>query len=168
MDHYHIPKHIQGLITSYFGGIKSRFQTTSFTTEWQLVEKGIIMGCTISPILFIMGMNLIISQQWIQRTKDHHNKSTAGNQGIHGWPYCDHINWRAGKMGPRRWHSSPRNQGAWWFKRANQQASSSYLFKGRRSQQYKTIWSSALVNGTATLWLTKMAYPIWRSKWKNG
>ncbi|XP_015259494.1 PREDICTED: uncharacterized protein LOC107104090 [Cyprinodon variegatus] len=28
---------------------------------WQLLEKGIVTGCTVSPILFIMGMNLLIT-----------------------------------------------------------------------------------------------------------
>jgi len=30
------------------------------TTAWQALEKGIVIGCTISVILFVMGMNLII------------------------------------------------------------------------------------------------------------
>src|SRR4029434_1513287 len=42
-------------------GFKLRFQTTQFTTQWQDLEKGIVTGCTISPILFIMGMNLLIT-----------------------------------------------------------------------------------------------------------
>lgn len=61
MDHYHIPHHIRGMITSYFGGFKLQFKTAHFTTQWQDLEKGIVTGCTISPILFIMGMNLLIT-----------------------------------------------------------------------------------------------------------
>ncbi|XP_030008310.1 uncharacterized protein LOC115431800 [Sphaeramia orbicularis] len=61
LDHYRIPQHIKGMITSYLGGIQLRFKTTHFTTQWQNLEKGIITGCTISPILFIMGMNLLIT-----------------------------------------------------------------------------------------------------------
>jgi len=30
------------------------------TNRWQNVEKGIVTGCTISPNIFVMGMNLII------------------------------------------------------------------------------------------------------------
>ena len=59
MEHYHIPQHIRGMITTYFSGFKLRFRTTQFTT--QDLEKGIVMGCTISPILFVMGMNLLIT-----------------------------------------------------------------------------------------------------------
>ncbi|XP_078583820.1 uncharacterized protein LOC144866333 [Branchiostoma floridae x Branchiostoma japonicum] len=61
LEHYHIPANIKTLITSYFGGLRLRFKTTNFITEWQALEKGIVTGCTISPILFIMAMNLIIS-----------------------------------------------------------------------------------------------------------
>ncbi|XP_057673103.1 uncharacterized protein LOC130904394 [Corythoichthys intestinalis] len=61
MEHYHIPHHIRGMITSYLRGFKFRFKTVHFTTQWQDLEKGIVTGCTISPILFIMGMNLLIA-----------------------------------------------------------------------------------------------------------
>ncbi|KAI8501656.1 hypothetical protein Bbelb_209270 [Branchiostoma belcheri] len=60
LDHYHVPASVKGMVTSYFGGIQLRFRTADFTTQWQNLEKGIVTGCTISPILFIMGMNLLI------------------------------------------------------------------------------------------------------------
>ncbi|XP_066299893.1 uncharacterized protein [Branchiostoma lanceolatum] len=60
LDHYHVPAGVKGMISSYFGGVQLRFRTTDFTTQWQNLEKGIVTGCTISPILFIMGMNLLI------------------------------------------------------------------------------------------------------------
>lgn len=61
LDHYHIPQHIKGMITSYFGGVKLRFKTVHFTTQWQSLEKDIVTGYTVSPILFVMGMNLLIT-----------------------------------------------------------------------------------------------------------
>ncbi|XP_066271644.1 uncharacterized protein [Branchiostoma lanceolatum] len=60
LDHYHVPAGVKGMISSYFGGVQLRFRTADFTTQWQSLEKGIVTGCTISPILFIMGMNLLI------------------------------------------------------------------------------------------------------------
>ncbi len=60
MEHYHIPNHIRGMITSYFGGFKLLFKTAHFATQWQDLEKGIVTGSTISP-MFIMGMNLLIT-----------------------------------------------------------------------------------------------------------
>lgn len=35
LDHYHIPSHTRGMITSYFGVFKLRIQTVQFTTQWQ-------------------------------------------------------------------------------------------------------------------------------------
>ena len=60
LDHYHIQGHVKGLIKSYFGDIKLRFTVGNVTTRWQPLEKGIVTGCTLSVILFIIGMNLII------------------------------------------------------------------------------------------------------------
>ena len=60
LEHYHIPDQAQKLVKSYFGDIRLRFTVENKTTRWQNVEKGIVTGCTISPILFVMGMNLII------------------------------------------------------------------------------------------------------------
>ncbi|XP_053389443.1 uncharacterized protein LOC128552430 [Mercenaria mercenaria] len=37
-----------------------RFSFDSFTTSWIQLEKGIVTGCTISVVLFVMGMNMII------------------------------------------------------------------------------------------------------------
>ena len=61
MDYYHIPPSVTKIITNYFNDIKLRFQAANFLTEWQSLEKGIATGCTISPILFLMGMNLFIT-----------------------------------------------------------------------------------------------------------
>lgn len=61
LDHYHIPTAIQEMITSYLGRIKLRFTSAQWTTKWQDLQKGIPTGCTISPILFFMGMNLLIT-----------------------------------------------------------------------------------------------------------
>lgn len=77
LDYYHIPYNIQSMITSYLRDIKLRFQSAKFMTKWQPVEKGIVTGCTISPILFIMGMNLIITAA---STKSRGPKTAAGCQ----------------------------------------------------------------------------------------
>ncbi len=55
MEHHHISHYIRGMITSYFGKFKLWFKTVHFTIQWQDLEKGIIMSCTISPILVYPG-----------------------------------------------------------------------------------------------------------------
>jgi len=61
LDPYHIPLHIKGIITSYLSGIQLQFKTAHFRTWWQNLEKGLVTTCTISPILFDMGMNRLIT-----------------------------------------------------------------------------------------------------------
>ena len=60
LQHYHVPDPMQNLIKNYFSNIKLRFTVRSETTRWIDLERGIVTGCTISVILFVMGMNLII------------------------------------------------------------------------------------------------------------
>lgn len=57
LHHYYVRVSIQALITSYLGGIKLRFTSVNFSTNWQSLQSGIPTRCTISPTLFIMGMN---------------------------------------------------------------------------------------------------------------
>ena len=58
LDHYYIPDHIKGMVKNYFSGMMLRFSAGNITTAHQSLEKGIVTGCTVSPILFIMGMNI--------------------------------------------------------------------------------------------------------------
>ena len=57
---YHVPEAIQVMLEEYFAGFKMRYTTQSCTTDWVNLEVGIAMGCTISPILFVMAMEIIL------------------------------------------------------------------------------------------------------------
>ncbi|GFO42668.1 reverse transcriptase [Plakobranchus ocellatus] len=57
---YHVPEVIQVMLDDYFGGFHMRFSTNDYTTNWINLEVGIAMGCTISPILFVMAMEVIL------------------------------------------------------------------------------------------------------------
>ena len=60
MAQYHIPNKMQDIILRYYSNIKVRFTMRTFTTKYQRLEKGIVTGCTVSVILFVMAINLII------------------------------------------------------------------------------------------------------------
>ena len=60
LQHYHVDGHIQNII-SYLDGIQLRFTVGDQLTRWQKLEKGIVTGCTVSVVLFIMGMDLLIN-----------------------------------------------------------------------------------------------------------
>ena len=57
---YHVPEDIQVMLDDYFSGFRMGFSTNSYTTDWINLEIGIAMGCTISPILFVMAMEVIL------------------------------------------------------------------------------------------------------------
>ncbi len=59
MEFFHIPEKLRNFVMRYYHQFKMRFTTESFTTSWQNLEVGIPMGCTISPILFVMSMEVI-------------------------------------------------------------------------------------------------------------
>ncbi|XP_052280752.1 uncharacterized protein LOC127878274 [Dreissena polymorpha] len=61
LRHYHVDGHIQKIITSYLDGIRLRFTVGDQLTRWQKLENGIVTGCTVSMVLFILGMNLLIN-----------------------------------------------------------------------------------------------------------
>ena len=60
MTLHHLPEKVTKMVDEYFNGFQMRFSTDGFTTEWHKLEKGIVTGCTISPIFFVMGINLVI------------------------------------------------------------------------------------------------------------
>ncbi|GFN74544.1 reverse transcriptase [Plakobranchus ocellatus] len=57
---YHVPEVIQVMLDDYLSGFRMRFSTNNYTTNWINLEVGIAMGCTISPILFVMAMEVIL------------------------------------------------------------------------------------------------------------
>ena len=59
MELYHVPEKVQGIVRSYIKGMKIRFTVDVYTTSWQRIEKGIVTGCTISTILFVMSMGMV-------------------------------------------------------------------------------------------------------------
>lgn len=60
LSFFHIPPCIQSLITNYFNNLQVCYSASEFTTGWHQVEKGIAMGCSISPILFTTAFEVIL------------------------------------------------------------------------------------------------------------
>lgn len=57
---YHVPPEIATMLERYFQGFTARFSTKEYTTAWIELQVGIAMGCTISPILFVLAMQVIL------------------------------------------------------------------------------------------------------------
>ena len=57
---YHVPAEISSMLGTYFDGFRMQFTTKDFTTNWTKLEVGIAMGFTVSPVLFILSMQLLL------------------------------------------------------------------------------------------------------------
>ena len=80
LQHYHITGKIQAIINNYLKGIHLHFSVQDYETSWLKLEKGIVTGCTISVLLFVMAMNLIIGGK--RETRGHSPAQTSGNHPV--------------------------------------------------------------------------------------
>ena len=60
MEFFWIPDDIKNLILRYFKCTYLRFSNKKYSTSWQKLNIGIMMGCVISPLLFVMVMEMIL------------------------------------------------------------------------------------------------------------
>ncbi|TWW59294.1 hypothetical protein D4764_06G0008240, partial [Takifugu flavidus] len=57
---HHVPSKIKDLILDYYNNFRLRVTSGSVTSDWHRLEKGIITGCTISVVLFVLAMNMVV------------------------------------------------------------------------------------------------------------
>ena len=55
-----IPEDIKNLISTYFKRTYVRFSNNKYSTNWQKLNIGIMMGCVISTLLFVLVMDMIL------------------------------------------------------------------------------------------------------------
>ena len=60
MEFFWIPEDIKNLISTYFKRTYVRFSNNKYSTNWQKLNIGLMMGCVISPLLFILVMEMIL------------------------------------------------------------------------------------------------------------
>ena len=60
LAHYHIPERVRTLLEQYYNNLFYRVSTGGFTSALQRLERGIMMGCSVSPILFVTAFNLCL------------------------------------------------------------------------------------------------------------
>ena len=60
LNFFHIPTCIKNLVSAYFNNFYAFYTTQEITTSWQQLQKGIAMGCSISPILFTAAFEVIL------------------------------------------------------------------------------------------------------------
>ena len=60
LDYHHFPKEIKDLIESYYTNYNISISTESFTTNPILIEKGVLQGDCLSPLLFNLVVNALL------------------------------------------------------------------------------------------------------------
>ena len=60
MEFFWIPEDIKNLISTYFKRTYMRFSNNKYSINWQKLNIGIMMGCVISPLLFVLVMEMIL------------------------------------------------------------------------------------------------------------
>ena len=60
LDFFNFPRKVGEIIIKYFNSAFMKFTIKDYTTKWQALEIGIMMGCVISPLLFILVIELIL------------------------------------------------------------------------------------------------------------
>lgn len=57
---FHVPEVVIGWLMEYYKKFRMRFSVEGYTTRWQKLEVGVPMGCTVSPLLFVLAMEMLL------------------------------------------------------------------------------------------------------------
>ncbi|XP_078322870.1 uncharacterized protein LOC144622162 [Crassostrea virginica] len=136
LDHYYIPDHIKVMVKNYFSGMMLQFSAGNITTAHQSLEKGIVTGCTVSPILFIMGMNIIM------KAAERETRGPKMNSGIYqpaNRGFMDDLTVTTKSHVQARWVLSALEEVISWARMKFKPRKSRYMIikKGRISEKFQ-------------------------------
>ena len=60
MDFFWIPEDIRKLISGYYKCTYMRFSNAKYSTNWQKLNIGIMMVCIISPLIFVLVIEMLL------------------------------------------------------------------------------------------------------------
>ena len=60
LEFFNFPSKVGEIIMKYFNSAFTKFTVKNYTIKWQALEIGIMIGCVISPLLFVLAMELIL------------------------------------------------------------------------------------------------------------
>lgn len=83
-EFFHMPD-IRSLVSNYFKDLQMSFALQDFTTGWWQLEVEIAMGCSISPILFVLPLRLYSLEQdsWWDESDCHRDRNCPPEK-LHG------------------------------------------------------------------------------------
>ena len=60
LEYHHFPKHVKSLVKAYYKNYKVSIGTENFTTDPIVIEKGVLQGDCLSPLLFNLVVNTLL------------------------------------------------------------------------------------------------------------
>ena len=60
LEIFNFPRKVREIIMKYFNSAFMKFTVKNYTIKWQALEIGIMTGCVISPLLFVLAIELIL------------------------------------------------------------------------------------------------------------
>ena len=79
LEYHHFPEHIKSLVKAYYTNCKVSIGTGNFTTDPIVIEKGVLQGDCLSPLLFKLVVNALL------KTTDSEKIRSMG------YNYCDTL-----------------------------------------------------------------------------
>ena len=76
LERYGVPAHWISVVKTYYSGIFSKSFSTDCPSNWHQHLRGIFQGCTLSIILFLVGMNVVIEYVLSEPVKEYAVNST--------------------------------------------------------------------------------------------
>ena len=99
LNRHHVPPSVCDLIADYNKNLRLKAGSSTVTSEWQTLEKGIIIGCTISAVVFSLTMNMLVKAAEVEC------RGPLSRSGVRQSPiraYMDDLTVTTSVMG-RRW-----------------------------------------------------------------
>ena len=120
MEFFWIQEDIKNLISAYFKFTYVRFSNYKYSTNWQKLNIAIMVGYVISPLLFILVMEMILHSAEI-----HTNEITGPSMKAFNSESRSHMEqlvthlqelfkWTVMKIKPSKCHSVSLIKGNWW------------------------------------------------------
>ena len=165
----HIPPSVCDLIAGYYKNFRLRACSSSVTSEWQTLEKGIITGCTMSAVLFSLTMNMLVKAAEVEC------RGPLSRSGVHQSPiraYMDDLTVMTTSVMGGRWLLKGLERNMTWARMYFKPAKSrSLVLKKARSwrksdlqsqeKQY-LLWVKSLLRAWA-----RLSTVVWRIQPQN-
>ena len=105
LEFFNFPSKVGEIKMKYFNSAFMKFTAKNYNTKWQALEIGIMMGCVISPLLFVLAMELIlrgatntlkgVMKKW---TSDSSSFQSFYGRHHHSCPIPNHCRWFTTKV----------------------------------------------------------------------